>query len=233
MFALSQKSGMYYFTLSLSLSSHKSHFKGSIASLWLVAPILDRVGLVDTYTYQQNKIIPSRIFCWNMISHRSVWQEFKSDSYFHCGLVNVNYCKLVNPTVTIYALEQCCLRQSRTVVFKLGYWCVNSLQEVCNRESLQGIYSLVLNLHMYFCLKLICLRNRNFPTCLRLSISPGWCGSVDWAAACKPKGQWFDSCSGHMPGLQARSLHERQPIDVSFTHQCFSLSLFLPPFPSL
>ena len=33
----------------------------------------------------------------------------------------------------------------------------------------------------------------------------GWCGSVDWVQACEPKGCWFDSQSGHMPGLLARS----------------------------
>ena len=30
---------------------------------------------------------------------------------------------------------------------------------------------------------------------------PGWCGSVDWALACRLKGCWLDSRSGHMPGL--------------------------------
>ena len=34
---------------------------------------------------------------------------------------------------------------------------------------------------------------------------PGWCSSVDGALACKSKGCWFDSQSGHMPGLGARS----------------------------
>ena len=34
---------------------------------------------------------------------------------------------------------------------------------------------------------------------------PGWCGSMDWAPACEPKGCWFDSRSGHIPGLQATS----------------------------
>ena len=33
----------------------------------------------------------------------------------------------------------------------------------------------------------------------------GWCGSVDWVLACEPKGHQFNSQSGHMPGLQARS----------------------------
>ena len=33
----------------------------------------------------------------------------------------------------------------------------------------------------------------------------GRCGSVDGAPACKPKGHRFDSHSGHMPGLWARS----------------------------
>ena len=37
-------------------------------------------------------------------------------------------------------------------------------------------------------------------------ISPGWCGSVDWAWACELKSCWFSSQSGHMPGLQTRSL---------------------------
>ena len=43
---------------------------------------------------------------------------------------------------------------------------------------------------------------------------PGWCGSMDWAPACKPKGHWFNSMSGHMPGLRARSpagSRDRQP----------------------
>ena len=33
----------------------------------------------------------------------------------------------------------------------------------------------------------------------------GWCGSVDWVLDCKTNGRWFDSQSGHMPGLQTRS----------------------------
>ena len=38
--------------------------------------------------------------------------------------------------------------------------------------------------------------------------SPGWCGSVDWVPACKPKSHWFDSQSGNLPGLQTRSPDE-------------------------
>ena len=60
----------------------------------------------------------------------------------------------------------------------------------------------------------------------RKTQTPGWCGSVDWAPACELKGLWFDSQSGHVPGLRVRSpvgVSERQPhIDVS-------LPLFLPP----
>ena len=33
-----------------------------------------------------------------------------------------------------------------------------------------------------------------------------WSSSVGWALSCKPKGHQFDSQSGHMPGLQDRSL---------------------------
>ena len=35
--------------------------------------------------------------------------------------------------------------------------------------------------------------------------SPDWCGSVDWVPAYQPQGYWFDSQSGHMPGLQVGS----------------------------
>ena len=61
-------------------------------------------------------------------------------------------------------------------------------------------------------------------------ISPGWCGSVDWALACKQKGRWFNSRSGYMPGLRARSpgggVQKGVPhTNVSLTHRCFSLSL--------
>ena len=36
-------------------------------------------------------------------------------------------------------------------------------------------------------------------------LSPGWCSSVGWTQACEEKGCKFDSQSGHMPGLWARS----------------------------
>ena len=52
-----------------------------------------------------------------------------------------------------------------------------------------------------------------------MCFSPGWCISVDWVA-CEPMGHWFDSKSGHMPGLQARS-----PVggaQEASTHWCFS-----------
>ena len=57
---------------------------------------------------------------------------------------------------------------------------------------------------------------------------PGWCGSVDWVPACKARALWFDSQSGHMPGLQARP-----PVGDMWeatTHWCFfpSLSPSLP-----
>ena len=54
-------------------------------------------------------------------------------------------------------------------------------------------------------------------------ISPGWCSSMDWVRACKPKGHQFNSQSGHRPGLRARS-----PVGCTWeatTHWCFSPSL--------
>ena len=39
-----------------------------------------------------------------------------------------------------------------------------------------------------------------------MHLSPGWHGTVGWASSCEPKSPWFDSWSGHMPGLQVQSL---------------------------
>ena len=53
--------------------------------------------------------------------------------------------------------------------------------------------------------------------------SSGWCGSVDWAPVCEPKGRQLDSQLGHKPGLWARS-----PVGDMWeatTHWCFSPSL--------
>ena len=65
---------------------------------------------------------------------------------------------------------------------------------------------------------------------------PGWCGSVDWVPlACEPKGCWFDSQSGHMPGLWARSLvgGMQEATDGCFSRTLMFFYLFLPPFSSL
>ena len=55
--------------------------------------------------------------------------------------------------------------------------------------------------------------------------SPDWCGSVDWALACKPKGHRFESQSGHKPGLRARS--PAGGTQEATTHPC--ISPFLSP----
>ena len=57
------------------------------------------------------------------------------------------------------------------------------------------------------------------------SACPGWCGSVDWVLACEPKGYWFDSQSGHMPGLWAQILsggHMRGNHTLMFLSLSFS-----------
>ena len=56
---------------------------------------------------------------------------------------------------------------------------------------------------------------------------PGWHSSVDWEMACEPKGHWFNSQSGHRPGLQARS--PVGDMQEATTHGClFPLSPSLP-----
>ena len=60
---------------------------------------------------------------------------------------------------------------------------------------------------------------------------PGWCGSVDWALSCDPKGHQFDSRSGHMPGLwlgPQLAACERQPMFLSHIDLSVPLSF---PFP--
>ena len=59
-------------------------------------------------------------------------------------------------------------------------------------------------------------------------LGPGCGNLVDWVLACKPKGLWFDSQSGHMPELQTGC-----PVggaQKTTTHWGFSRALS-PPFP--
>ena len=62
--------------------------------------------------------------------------------------------------------------------------------------------------------------------------SPDWCSSVGWVLSCKLKGHQLDSQSGHMHGLQARSLVEGVRVATSWcfsqTSMFLSLSSFLP-----
>ena len=58
---------------------------------------------------------------------------------------------------------------------------------------------------------------------------------VEWALSHKVEGHWFDSWSGHMPGLWVRSpvsVHMRNDQCFSLTSMLLFLSFFLPP-PSL
>ena len=57
---------------------------------------------------------------------------------------------------------------------------------------------------------------------------PGWCGSVDWAPACESKGCQFDSQSGHILGLPAKSCPPTGGAWEATTHWCFSPSFSFP-----
>ena len=57
-----------------------------------------------------------------------------------------------------------------------------------------------------------------------------WCGSVDWAPACEPKVCWFNSHSGHMPGLQARSPSGSVLRGNRLMFLSLSFSLLSPPY---
>ena len=61
-----------------------------------------------------------------------------------------------------------------------------------------------------------------------------WCGSVGWASCCKLKCYRFNSWSGYMPGLWARSLvggMKKEATDYCFPHTEMFLFLF-SSFPS-
>ena len=54
---------------------------------------------------------------------------------------------------------------------------------------------------------------------------PDWYGSIGWALSCKAKGHWFNSLSGHMPGMQ---VHAWSGCIQEATDHCFPLiSMFL------
>ena len=57
----------------------------------------------------------------------------------------------------------------------------------------------------YLCISISLMKNASSRESGQDRISPGWCGPVDGVPACKLKSCWFDSQSGHMPGLWARS----------------------------
>ena len=58
---------------------------------------------------------------------------------------------------------------------------------------------------------------------------PGCCGSVSQALSCKPKGHWFNSCSGLWIQSVVKVLRKTTN-SCSLSHQCFSPSLSPSPF---
>ena len=65
--------------------------------------------------------------------------------------------------------------------------------------------------------------------------SPGQCGSVGWVLSYRVKGRWFDSWSGHMPGLWVRCLvgaRMRGDGLMFLSYTVVSLSFSLPSLPS-
>ena len=68
-----------------------------------------------------------------------------------------------------------------------------------------------------------------------MKFCPGWCGTVDSAAACVLRGSQFDSRSVHMARLWIKvpAGGVGETTDQCFLHVDVSLPLFLPYFPSL
>ena len=85
------------------------------------------------------------------------------------------------------------------------------------------------HLHFLIFLQLLCISyiKKNNESYFTKEGSTGWYGSVDWVLAYEPKGRWFYSQSGHMPGLRARSPVEGvwEAADWCFSHTSMFLSL--------
>ena len=69
--------------------------------------------------------------------------------------------------------------------------------------------------------------------CENNDVHPGWCDSVGWELTAKPKGQRFNSWSGHIPGLWVRSpvgvhMKGNQSMYLSPINVSLSLLLLLP-----
>ena len=63
------------------------------------------------------------------------------------------------------------------------------------------------------------------------NLGPDWCGSVGGVSSCKLKGCWFDSQSGHMPGLRVQfpmGVDTRGNQLMSLTSIFLSLTFSLP-----
>ena len=129
-------------------------------------------------------------------------------------------------------------------VFVLLYSFILSHVSLCCRHGLQTGFQPIRDStlsFLWFCehgVKFMVLRDESYFYCgitVKYQLSPGLCGSVGWVPACELKGCWFNSQSGHMPGLRARSpvRHMREAANWCFFCTSIFLSLFFSPFSSL
>ena len=102
-------------------------------------------------------------------------------------------------------------------VFILEKWKCTLTQNLCTNVFMAALFVIAKNRKQPKCRS----RGEQFKSC---GVScPGWCGSVDRALACGPKGHQFNFQSGHVSGLQARS--PVGGVQKAAIHGCFSPSL--------
>lgn len=161
MLVWSLKSGAYYI-LHLYHSSYKPHGVHS-----------SHIGQCRSSQFIHISAKQNNLFQNILLKHdqsQKDLQKIESGSYFYCSLMNVSYSKLVISTMTIYHSGASCRRQSRTVVFKIGYWYINSFQEVCEQGEFAGNPLSDSQFACIFSLKIDFCKNNFFSTCLKLSI---------------------------------------------------------------
>ena len=72
-------------------------------------------------------------------------------------------------------------------------------------KFLQGNSKIICTVNLGLEMITFCVCSNKILFFLSFTFYPGWCVSLDLAQACQPKGLWFDSPPGNMPGLWASS----------------------------
>ena len=124
--------------------------------------------------------------------------------YTHCGCVSVTCMNEYRTSFTLRMNLSISCYNGHIWGWPLGWWGSSSLRDLATSRAQVRQLSLRL-LHSNYLTNSLSLTGnkvKNNHINKSKTFSSGWCGSVDWVLACKPKSRWFDSQSGHLAGLR-------------------------------